>query len=106
MKLFLSSMALVMVLLLLGSLVGLTTKDLHMTVELGESEQAYYLAEAGLVRAQQQYALDPTWRGTWSQVPLGEGTYSVRIYDQGSTVQTESTATVGEAVVEKVMVLH
>jgi hypothetical protein len=102
MKLYLISMVLALALLLFGTLVGLTTKDLRMTMELTSSEQAYYLAEAGLVRAEQQYALDSTWRGTWAAVPFGEGTYSVRIYDQAGTVQVESTGVVGKAKVKKV----
>ncbi|MGZ4031298.1 MAG: hypothetical protein ACXVDJ_03780, partial [Tumebacillaceae bacterium] len=72
-------------------------------VDLYSSEQAYYLSEAGLIRAKQQFALDPTWRGTWSAVPLGEGTYTTRIYDQAGTVQSESIGAVGKAKVKKVV---
>jgi hypothetical protein len=99
-------MVLALSLLVFGSLAGLTMKDLHMTVDLYSSEQAYYLAEAGVVRAKQQYALDPTWRGTLSAVQLGDGTYTTRIYDQSGTVQTESTGVVGKAKVKRVVKLH
>ena len=95
MKLFLTVALLSLALLLLGSLVGLTAKDLRMTVELSQSEQAYYLAEAGLTRAQTYHETFPTWRGEWRQIPLGPGTYTVRLYDQAGTIQIESTGEVG-----------
>ena len=97
MKLFLTVALLSLALLLLGSLVGLTAKDLRMTVELTQSEQAYYLAEAGLIRAQIYHETTPAWRGEWRQIPLGPGTYTVRLYDQAGTLQIESTGEVGKA---------
>lgn len=101
MKLYLISMLLALAVLLLGTLAGLTTKDLNITTDLTSSEQAYYLAEAGLVRAEKQYTLDATWRGSLTAIPLGEGTYTLRIYDQSGTVQAESTGIVGKAKVKK-----
>jgi hypothetical protein len=81
---------LLLALLIFGSAVGLTGKDLRMTTEWVRSEQAAYLAEAGRVLAEEQYEQNPAWRGEWRQVPLGEGTYTVRVTDQGSAVQIES----------------
>jgi hypothetical protein len=95
-KLFLTVALLSIALLVLGSLVGLTAKDLRMTVELSQSEQAYYLAEAGLTRAKTYYETTPSWRGEWHQIPLGPGTYTVRLYDQVGTLQIESTGEVGK----------
>lgn len=88
-------------LLLLGTLVGLTGKDLRMAVELLRSEQAYYLAEAGLQRAEQQARLDPTWRGEWQGVQLGSGTYSVRVYEQAGQLQFEAVGEVGNVKMKK-----
>ena len=101
MKLFLTFSLLTLALLLLGNLVALTAKDLHMTTDLYNTEQASYLAEAGLVLAEHKLASDPSWRGQWFHVPLGAGTYTVRIYDQSGVVKTESTGQVGQAVVKK-----
>jgi hypothetical protein len=92
---------LVLSLLLFGTLLSLTSKDLRMTTELLTSEQAYYLAEAGLARAEQQTQLDPTWRGEWQQVALGAGHYSVRVYEQGGLLQIESMGVIGKVKVGK-----
>jgi hypothetical protein len=102
-KLFLPLALLLLTSLLLGATLTLTTKDFNLTTDLYRSDQAYYLAEAALARAKAQLAQDPAWRGEWTQIPLGPGTYSIRVTEQNGTVQIEAVGEVGKvkAVIKK-----
>ncbi len=101
MKSFIALAFMLFSLLLYGTLVQVTSKDLRMTAELLAAEQAYYLVEAGLARAEQQITLDPMWRGEWNRVPLGAGSYSVRVYEQAGSVWFEAVGEVGKVTLKK-----
>jgi hypothetical protein len=101
MNLLLPVSVLLLALLIFGTAVGLTGKDLRMTTEWVRTEQATYLAEAGRVLAEEQHEQDPAWRGEWRQVPLGAGTYTVRVMDQGGGVQIESVGGVAKVKARK-----
>ncbi|MBL0387030.1 hypothetical protein JJB07_10245 [Tumebacillus sp. ITR2] len=98
MKIALPFAVLTLALLLLGSLLTLTTKDLRMTEDLITSEQADALAEAGLLHAEMQLASDPSWRGSLQNLPCGPGTYSVTLIDfGGGNLSLESIGRVGRS---------
>ncbi|TCP59645.1 hypothetical protein EV586_101877 [Tumebacillus sp. BK434] len=96
MRLLLPVSLLLLTLLLLGTQLALTTQDLHITAELTRSDQAYYLAEAALHLARSRLQQNPAWRGQQESVPLGEGSYSYRVYEQGTTVHIEATGQIGK----------
>jgi len=93
-KLLLVMSFLFLTLLLLGSLIGLQTTDLRLMMDSVHADQAYYLAEAGLLHAEQQARSDPTWRGQWTAWTLGVGTCQLRVTEQGAGLLVESVATV------------
>ena len=62
-----------------------------------EKSQAFFLADAAIERARARLSNDPDWRDGWSNVALGEGTYSLTISDttvlsyQGVKIVAEGT---------------
>ena len=46
-----------------------------------ESSEAYYLAEGAIERARAKFLQDRSWRGGWSAVAAGRGTYDLALAD-------------------------
>lgn len=61
-----------------------STSEIKMTRRQSDSTKAFYLAEAGIHRARTQLSLDWSDRDAMSNIGLGDGTYSVNIYDTDS----------------------
>ncbi len=80
--------AMVIVLVLSISAVGIFTMASYETKNSeyrSSSIQALYLADAGIERAKAKLKDDSSWRDGWSNVPLGNGYYSIALQDTSFT---------------------
>lgn len=76
------SMALVIMLTLIGMMsADRATQDIFLSYNQFHSEQAFYVADAGLNHAVQVLSDSSWWRQGFDKVPFFEGTYSVTIQD-------------------------
>jgi len=60
-----------------------------------QREQAVFLADSGLEHAMIRLKNDAAWRDGFSDVPLGAGTYTVTLVDDGGDIVITSVGEVG-----------
>lgn len=104
-----SALLIVMALMVILSMMAIlsadrATEDITLSYNQANSEQAFYMADAGIKHAFAMINDSAEWRTGFINQSLGAGGYTVAVIDSvtnpalGDTVQFRSTATVFEAV--------
>lgn len=84
-----AAMLIALSLLFMMSLMGVSaiqtsSVDMNITDNYKQDARSFYIAEAGLEHAYSVLRDSSSWRGGLRDIPLGGGTYSVRILDRDS----------------------